>query len=91
MILAALIIGLLTAYYFGIKPGVSAAVASLGLFLLAAIVPGAKLLAYALVASGLVAIFAIGPRRAPPEDAARLRRLIGGLWSQARRRLRRRS
>lgn len=90
MILAALIIGLLTAYYFGVKAGVSAIVASLGLFLLAAMVPGTKLLAYVLVASGLVAILVVGPRRTPPEDAAWLRRVVDGLWSQARRRLGRR-
>ncbi len=91
MILAALIIGLLTAYYFGIRAGSTAAVTSLGLFLLVAFMPGVKLLVYSVIASGLVALCFVGPRMTPPDDATQLRRVLAGLWSQAKRRLWRQS
>jgi hypothetical protein len=87
MILAALFIGLLTAYYFGIRAGSAAAVTSLGLFLLVAFMPGVKLLVYGLVASALVALFIVGPRTTPPDDATQLRRVLAGLWSQVKRRV----
>jgi hypothetical protein len=90
MILAALFIGLLTAYYFGIRAGSAAAGVALGLFLLAAIAPGAKLLVYGLVAVAVVALFVIGPRTTPPDDATQLRRVLSGLWGQVKRRLGRR-
>lgn len=88
MILAALFIGLLTAYYFGLRRGATAAGVAMGLFLLAAIAPGAKLPVYALVAAGLVALLVIGPRTTPPDDAVQLRRVISGLWGQIKRRIR---
>lgn len=91
MILAALIIGLLTAYYFGIRAGSAAAIAAFGLFLLVAFVPGAKLLVYGVVASGLVGLFVVGPRTPPPDDATQLRRVLAGLWSQVKRRVWRQS
>lgn len=91
MILAALFIGLLTAYYFGIKAGSAAAVAAFGLFLLVAFVPGVKLPVYVVIAAGLVALLVAGPRTTPPEDATQLRRVLAGLWSQAKRRLWRQS
>ena len=87
MILAALFIGLLTAYYFGIRAGSAAAGATLGLFLLAAIAPGAKLLVYILIGVALAALFYVGPRTTPPEDATQLRRVLAGLWSQVKRRV----
>jgi hypothetical protein len=87
MILAALIIGLLTAYYFGIKAGSAAAIAAFGLFLLVAFMPGVKLLVYGVIASALVGLFVVGPRSTPPEDATQLRRVLAGLWSQVKRRV----
>lgn len=90
MILAALFIGLLTAYYFGIRTGSAAAGAALGLFLLAAVAPAAKLLVYGLIAAAVVAVFVIGPRTTPPDDATQFRRVISGLWIYVKRRLGRR-
>ena len=90
MILAALFIGLLTAYYFGIRAGSAAAGVTLGLFLLAAIAPGAKLLVYILIGVAVAALFYIGPRTTPPADAAQLRRVITGLRLYLERRLGRR-
>ena len=90
MILAALFIGLLTAYYFGIRAGSAAASAALGLFLLAAVAPDAKLLVYGLIAAGVVTLFVVGPRTTPPDDATQFRRVLNGLWNQVVRRLGRR-
>ena len=90
MILAALFIGLLTAYYFGIRAGSAAAGAALGLFLLAAVAPDAKLLVYGLIAAGVVTLFVVGPRTTPPDDATQFRRVLNGLWNQVVRRLGRR-
>lgn len=90
MILAALFIGLLTAYYFGIRAGSAAAGAALGLFLLAAVAPDAKLLVYGLIAAGVVTLFVVGPRTTPPDDATQFRRVLNGLWNQVIRRLGRR-
>jgi hypothetical protein len=90
MILAALFIGLLTAYYFGIRAGAAAAGAALGLFLLAAVAPDAKLLVYGLIAAGVVTLFVVGPRTTPPDDATQFRRVLNGLWNQVIRRLGRR-
>ncbi len=90
MIFASLIIGLLTAYYYGLKRGATAAAVALGLFVVAVAVPGAMWPAYGLVAAGLIALFALGPRAAPSAEASHVRRVIGTLWSQAKRQLRRR-
>ena len=91
MILASLLIGLLTAYYFGLRAGGTAAGVALGLFFLAAVVPSATILVYGLVALGVAAVCVMGPRVAPPEDENTLRRLAKAFWAQIRSQLRRRS
>lgn len=91
MFLASLLIGLLTAYYFGLKAGGTAAGVALGLFLAAAVVPGATILVYGLVALGVAAVCVIGPRVAPPEEENTLRRLGRAFFAQVRSQLRRRS
>lgn len=65
MLLAALVIGLLTAYYFGVRHGIWAAGVAAGLFFVAAVMPPLKIVAYLLVAAGIVAIYAVGPRHGP--------------------------
>ena len=81
MILAALVCGLLTAYYFGVRPGAAAAIASFGLFLLGAMFPALHLLSYLLVGGGIVAVTAIGARRPRDPTFARVidvgKRLVG--------------
>jgi len=62
MLIAALVIGVLTAYYLGFKPGVLAAGASAILFVIAATVPGCALGAYAVIGVGVLALCTIGPR-----------------------------
>lgn len=74
MILAAIVIGLITAYYLGLKAGGIAAAGSMLLFVIAQVVPGATMWAYAIVAVGLLALFAFGPKlqkRSPESEQAR--------------------
>ena len=79
MLLAALICGLMTAYYFGLRPGAVAAALALGLFLFAP-----ALVSYLAVGGGLVAVYAVGSRR-PRNPAftrafAAGRKLLGRAW-----------
>ena len=87
MLLGAILIGLLTAYYFGIKPGIIAAATCALLFILAQVVPGTMLGVYGLVALFIIGVVVIGPRRAKnqePSGAQRVRKLarqaLGKLW-----------
>ena len=86
MILAALVAGLVTAYYFGLRPGIAAALITLGLFLAGAIIPGLGLISYVAVGGGLVGVYALGSRR--PRDPAIGRaldagkRLVGRAWKK---------
>ena len=62
MLIAALAVGLLTAYYFGVRPGMAAAGTTAALFLLALVAPGVALYAYAAVAVGVFGLLWAGPR-----------------------------
>ena len=66
MLLAVLAVGLLTAFYFGTRPGVIAAAVAGALLLVAAIIPGAQLVAYLILSAGLVGICFVGPTRRKP-------------------------
>ncbi|ACY15152.1 hypothetical protein [Haliangium ochraceum] len=87
MILAALFIGLLTAYYLGLRAGTAAAVGSFALFLLAAFLPATKVLVYIVVGAAVGTVCVIGPYQPPPRDAVNLRRVLSGLWRQVTSRL----
>jgi hypothetical protein len=71
MIIAAVLVGGVTAFYFGVRPGVIAAGAALVAFLAAAMVPGAALYAYVAVGLGVGGVLLLGPKRADPTHAAR--------------------
>lgn len=62
MLIAALVIGVLTAYYLGFRLGMYAAGASALLFFVAMVMPGWALPAYAIVGVGVLALCAIGPK-----------------------------
>lgn len=62
MILAAVVIGVLAAYFFGVKFGVYAAGAAALLLLFAFFVPQYSLPAYAILVLGITAIFVVGSR-----------------------------
>jgi hypothetical protein len=88
MLLAALVCGLVTAYYFGLRPGVTAALVALVLFLAAAIIPGAALVAYLAVGGGLAGVFALGSRRPRDPVVGRAidasKQLVTRVWRQRR-------
>jgi hypothetical protein len=71
MILAALVIGLITAYAYGPRVGLWAAGAALALLLVAALVPAAVLPVYAVVGVGVAATSAAAARRGPHVRARR--------------------
>lgn len=62
MILAALVIGALTAYYFGLRKGAIAAVASAVLFVYALFVPSQAMWVYGGVAAAVGGLLLVGPR-----------------------------
>jgi membrane protein implicated in regulation of membrane protease activity len=69
MVLAALILGALAAYYFGLRAGGAVAVATFVLCLVALFVPRLALPIYGVVAAGMFAIWQIGARRKRPTAA----------------------
>jgi hypothetical protein len=85
MLIGALIIGLVTAYYFGLQRGMYAAGASAALFLIAAVVPGASLVAYAVVGVGVAGVCLVGPRFQKPGHRTRVWLLVRGLAARVRR------
>jgi hypothetical protein len=70
MFLAAIVVGLLVAYYFGTRPGAVAAGAAAGLFLIAAVVPVTALYVYTLVCIGVAAVVVLGPKLKRPDALA---------------------
>lgn len=67
MIFAAILVGLITAYYLGLRAGGVAAASAAGLFFLAALYPPLKLIAYTAVAVGLAGVCIAGPHYQRPE------------------------
>lgn len=87
MILGSLLIGLLTAYYFGIRPGITAAAGSAALFILSDVVPQIGTIIYAIIALFIAAVCIAGPRMPDQEkNAARMRRLVRELVTRTWRR-----
>jgi hypothetical protein len=70
MFLAAIVVGLLVAYYFGTRPGAVAAGAAAGLFLLAAVVPVTAMYVYTLVCIGVAGVVVLGPKLKRPDALA---------------------
>jgi hypothetical protein len=62
MLIAALLVGLLTTYYFGVRPGMAAAGATAGLFLVAAVVPHLAIFAYGAIGVGVGVVCIVGPK-----------------------------
>ncbi len=78
MLLAALIVGGLTAYWLGLRPGAWAAAGTFALLLVAAFVPPLALLIHLGLAAGVLAICVVGARRPRPTDAVQATR-----WARA--------
>jgi hypothetical protein len=81
MFIAAILVGLLVAYYFGLRPGMVAAGATVGLFLVAAVVPAAATYAYVIVCAGVAGVVLLGPKLKRPDALASSG--MGGLRGQA--------
>lgn len=88
MLLAALVLGGLALYYFGVRAAMWCAGATLLLCLLALVAPRYATGIYAFVAAGAVALWQVGSRRQRPPDAVIAVRLVRGAvrraWSTAR-------
>ncbi|MBT8493048.1 MAG: hypothetical protein KJO07_08315 [Deltaproteobacteria bacterium] len=66
MLITAVVIGLLTAYYFGIRFGVYAAVGSSVVLIAALVVPSIRWTVYGGVALFVVGVVVLGPRIGKP-------------------------
>lgn len=62
MLIAAALVGLLTAYYFGLRPGMLAAGGTAALFLMAAVAPHLAIFAYGAVGVGVGVVCIVGPK-----------------------------
>lgn len=62
MLIAAALVGALTAYYFGLRAGAVAAGLAVALFVAALAMPGKALYLYGAVAVGVVGVLVVGPR-----------------------------
>jgi hypothetical protein len=84
MLIAALVIGGLTAYYFGLRLGAYAAAGTALLCLVATFMPRYAVPIYVALAGAAVAVIVIGPRRKRPADAALAVRWVRGKIRGAR-------
>lgn len=91
MLIAALVVGLLTAYYFGLRPGMLAAGATAALFVVAMVVPAVAVWAYVTVGVGVAGLCWLGPKlrrnTAPARYAGVARRGVGQVVRLVRRRV----
>ncbi len=62
MLIAAALVGLLTAYYFGVRPGMAAAGATALLCLVAMVAPHLAIFAYGAIGVGVGGVCVIGPK-----------------------------
>ena len=88
MLLAAVVVGAVALYYFGMRPAVWAAGATFALCLLALFVPKWATAIHCFVAAGTLALWRVGSKRQRPPDAViavRLaRELVKRAWSTVR-------
>ncbi len=83
--LAALIVGALTAWYLGVQAGVIAAVVTLGALIAAAFVPGLTMAVYALVLAWSAALYFLGARFSKGGGGGKgLATVLGGVTGQAK-------
>jgi hypothetical protein len=84
MLIAVLLVGLLTGYYFGVKPGAIAAGIAFALLLFGSLVPGAAVSAYALLLLGATGVYFVGTRMAKAKQDRSVtgygKRLLSRLW-----------
>ena len=76
MLLAAMVLGGLALYYFGVRAAAWAAVATVVLCLVALVAPRYATAIHAFIAAGAVALWQVGSRRQRPPDAVLAVRLV---------------
>lgn len=86
MLVSAILIGLLAAYYFGLRVGYWAAGVTFVVCVAALIVPRFALPLYLVLAGGAIALWQVGSRRPRPHDAVLMgrmaRRTVARAWSK---------
>jgi hypothetical protein len=83
MLIAAIVCGLVTAYYFGVRAGVYAAAAGAALVLVGIVVPPWSKWAYSLLAIGLVGVCLLGPRVGKPLGQRKAVLAARAAWARA--------
>jgi hypothetical protein len=81
LVIPALIVGGLTAWYLGLRAGIVVAIAVAAALLLATFVPGMAITVYALVIAWAALLYFFGPKVA---QAAGKQSILGGTVGQAR-------
>jgi hypothetical protein len=88
MLLAAVVLGGMALYFFGVRAAAWAAVAPLALCIVALLAPRYATAIYAFIAAGAIAIWQVGSRQERPPDAVLAVRLVRSAarraWSTAR-------
>lgn len=88
MLLAALVLGGIALYFFGVRAAAWAAAATLALCLVALFAPRYATAIYAFIAAGAFALWQVGARQQRPPDAVLAVRLLKSAarraWSTAR-------
>jgi hypothetical protein len=77
MLVAALIMGALTAYYFGLRLGVYAAAATAGALFATIVIPGMTWLVYGAIAVSMVGLVYLGPRYGKAAGVTGMRHALG--------------
>jgi len=85
MLLAALVVGLVTAYAYGRRAGMWAAGATLALLVVAWMIPAVTLPVYAVVGVGVAATSSAAARRGPHAQARRTVDAARAVWRRWRR------
>jgi hypothetical protein len=83
MLILAVVVGAITAYYWGLRAGAYAAIGSLGLSLLALVVPSLATPLHVATAAGMVAVWWFGSRRPRPPDSVLAIRFLRGAATRA--------
>jgi hypothetical protein len=77
MLVAALIVGALTAYYFGLRLGMYAAAATAGALFATLVIPGVTWMVYGAIAVTMVGLVYLGPKYGKAAGVSGMRHAVG--------------
>jgi len=83
VMLPALIVGALTAWYLGMRAGIVAAAVTFGALMLGMFVPGVNLAVYALILAWSAALYFLGAKMSKQSSSPGLGTLFGGVTGAA--------